>query len=37
MQLLIEERELNNFRKVLQMQIDGSPFAKKFVEIIDEF
>jgi hypothetical protein len=37
MQLLIEERELNNFRKVLQMQIDSSPFAKKFVEIIDEF
>jgi hypothetical protein len=37
MQELIEQRELNNFRRVLQMQIDTSPFAKSTVEIIDEF
>lgn len=34
---LIEQKELNNFRRVLQMQIDDSPFAKAIVEIIDEF
>lgn len=37
MQDLIEQKELNNFRRVLQMQIDSSPFAKATVEIIDEF
>jgi hypothetical protein len=37
MQVVIEERELNNFRRVLQMQIDRSPFAQTTVEIIDEF
>lgn len=37
MQEVIEERELNNFRRVLQMQIDKSPFAQATVEIINEF
>lgn len=37
LQEVIEQRELNNFRRVLQMQIDNSPFAKETVEIIDEF
>lgn len=37
MQEVIEQRELNNFRRVLQMQIDKSPFAQSTVEIIDEF
>ncbi|MFV5694398.1 STING domain-containing protein [Flavobacterium sp. LB3P122] len=37
MQELIEEKELNNFRRVLQMQIDESPFAQAIVEIVDEF
>lgn len=37
MQGVIEERELNNFRRVLQIQIDKSPFAQATVEIIDEF
>ncbi len=37
MQEVIEQRELNNFRRVLQMQIDKSPFAQATVEIIDEF
>lgn len=37
MQEVIEERELNNFRRTLQIQIDKSPFAKATVEIIDEF
>lgn len=37
MQNLIEQKELNNFRRVLQMQIDSSPFAQATVEIIDEF
>ena len=37
MQEVIEQRELNNFRRVLQMQIDRSPFAQATVEIIDEF
>jgi hypothetical protein len=36
-QEVIEQRELNNFRRVLQMQIDKSPFAQATVEIIDEF
>jgi hypothetical protein len=36
-QEVIEQRELNNFRRVLQMQIDKSPFAQASVEIIDEF
>jgi len=36
-QKVIEERELNNFRRVLQMQINASAFAKARVEIIDEF
>lgn len=36
-QEIIEQRELNNFRRVLQMQIDKSPFAQTTVEIIDEF
>jgi len=37
MQKIIEQRELNNFRRVLQMQIDENPFARDHVEIIDEF
>jgi hypothetical protein len=37
MQEVIEQREINNFRRVLQMQIDKSPFAQASVEIIDEF
>lgn len=37
LQEVIEQRELNNFRRVLQMQIDKSPFAKEMVDIIDEF
>jgi hypothetical protein len=37
MQEIIEQRELNNFRRVLQMQIDESPWAQQKVEIIDEF
>jgi len=37
LQQVIEQRELNNFRRVLQMQIDNSPFAKESVVIIDEF
>ena len=37
MQNLIEQKELNNFRRVLQMQIESSPFAQATVEIIDEF
>lgn len=36
-QEVIEQKELNNFRRVLQMQIDKSPFAQSCVEIIDEF
>ena len=36
-QEVIEQRELNNFRRVLQMKIDRSPFALETVEIIDEF
>lgn len=37
LQEVIEQRELNNFKRVLQIQIDKSPFAKEMVEIIDEF
>lgn len=37
MQEVIEQRELNNFRRVLQMQINKSPYAQATVEIIDEF
>jgi len=37
LQRLIEERELNNFRRVLQMNLDASPYAAQTVEIIDEF
>ncbi|MEQ1584939.1 MAG: STING domain-containing protein [Cyclobacteriaceae bacterium] len=37
MQAVIEQKELNNFRRVLQLQIDSSPFAQATVEIIDEF
>lgn len=36
LQEIIEQRELNNFRRVLQIQIDKSPFAKQMIEIIDE-
>lgn len=37
LQELLEQRELNNFKRVLQIQIDQSPFAQEIVEIIDEF
>ncbi len=37
LQEIIEQRELNNFKRVLQIQIDASPYAKKVVEIVDEF
>lgn len=37
LQEVIEQRELNNFRRVLQIQIDRSPFAQEIVEIVDEF
>lgn len=37
LQEVIEQRELNNFRRVLQIQINKSPFAQEIVEIIDEF
>lgn len=37
MQEVIEQKELNNFKRVLQLQIDSSPFAQQIVEIIDEF
>lgn len=36
-QEVIEQRELNNFWRVLQIKIDESPFAKQIVEIIDEY
>lgn len=36
-QSIIEQRELNNFRKVLQIMLDTSPLAKAWVEIVDEF
>ena len=37
MQEVIEQRELNNFRRVLQLQLDANPDAQGVVEIIDEF
>lgn len=37
LQNVIEERELNNFRRVLQIQLNKSPFAQQSVEILDEF
>lgn len=37
MQEIIEERELNNFRRVLQIMIDSNAYAAASVEIIDEF
>jgi hypothetical protein len=37
LQEIIEQRELNNFRKVLQIMLETSPFAAASVEIIDEF
>lgn len=37
LQEIIEQRELNNFRRVLQIQIDKSPYAKQVLEIVDEF
>lgn len=37
LQDIIEQRELNNFRRVLQIMIDKSPYARITVEIIDEF
>lgn len=37
LQEIIEKRELNNFRKVLKIMLDTSPFAAATVEIIDEF
>ncbi|MBS1611301.1 MAG: nucleotide-binding protein [Bacteroidetes bacterium] len=37
LQEIIEQRELNNFRRVLQMQIDKSAYAQETVAIIDEF
>ncbi len=37
LQEIIEQRELSNFKRVLKMQIDKSPFAQEIVEIIDEF
>ena len=36
-QEIIEQRELNNFRRVLQIMIDKSPYAQTTVQIIDEF
>jgi len=36
-QEVIEQRELNNFRRVLQLKIDESPFAQQLVQIVDEF
>ncbi len=37
LQGIIEQRELNNFRRVLQIQINRNPLAKATVEIIDEY
>lgn len=37
LQNIIEQREINNFKRVLQFKIDESPFAKGLVEIIDEY
>jgi hypothetical protein len=37
LQEIIEQRELNNFRRVLQIMIDKNPYAEASVEIVDEF
>lgn len=37
MQEIIEQRELSNFKRVMQILIDKSPYAQATVEIIDEF
>jgi hypothetical protein len=37
LQDIIEQRELGNFKRVLQIQIDNSPYARDCVEIINEF
>lgn len=37
LQDIIEQRELANFKRVLQIQIDKSPYARDCVEIINEF
>lgn len=37
LQEIIEQRELNNFRKVLKIMLETSPFAVANVEIVDEF
>ncbi len=37
LQDVIDQRELNNFRRVLQSEIDYNDYAKGTVEIIDEF
>jgi hypothetical protein len=36
-QEVIEQREIYNFRRVLQMEIDKSAFAREIVETIDEY
>ena len=37
MQEITEERELNNFKRVSQLQIDKNAVAQMIVEIVDEF
>jgi predicted nucleotide-binding protein len=37
LQEIIEQRELNNFRRVLQIMIEENPYAQAFIELIDEF
>jgi len=37
LQAIIEQRELNNFRRVLHIMIDKSPYAQASVQIVDEF
>ena len=37
MQEIMEERELNNFKRVSQLQIDKNAVAQRIVEIVDEF
>jgi len=37
MQDLIEQRELNNFKRVLRILIEKSPYAQSAVQICDEF
>ena len=34
---IMEERELNNFKRVLQLQIDKNAVAQRIVEIVNEF